>query len=59
MSQSLVPLMPARGECGGPQFDPTKPRGLCCFFNDLNFQFTQLEVVDEVEIKGHAVICRL
>ena len=25
------------------------------FFNDLNFQFMQLEVVDEAEMKGHAL----
>ena len=55
MSQSLVPPMPTCGECGAPQFDPAKPHGLCHFFDDLNFQFTQLEVVDEVEMKGHAL----
>ena len=25
------------------------------FFNDLRFQFTRSEVVDEVEMKGHAL----
>ena len=55
MFQSLVPLMPTHGECGAPQFDPTKPCGLCQFFDDLNFQFTQAQVVDEVEMKGHAL----
>ena len=38
-----------------PQFDPAKLCGLHRFFNDLNFQFMQLEVVDEAEIKGHAL----
>ena len=55
MSQSLVPPMPARGEHGAPQFDPTKPRGLRHFFNDLRFQFGRSEVVDEAEMKGHAL----
>ena len=55
MFQSLVPLMPAHGECGAPQFDPTKPRGLRHFFNDLRFQFARLGVVDEAEMKGHAL----
>ena len=55
MSQSLVPPMPTHGECGAPQFNPTKPHGLRRFFNDLNFQFAQSEVVDEVEMKGHAL----
>ena len=47
--------MPTHGECGAPQFNPAKPCGLRCFFNDLNFQFAQSEVVDEVEMKGHAL----
>ena len=47
--------MPTHGEHGIPQFDPAKLCGLCHFFNDLNFQFVRLEVVDEVEMKGHAV----
>ena len=55
MSQSLVPMMPARGERGAPQFDPAKPRGLHRFFDDLRFQFARLEVVDEAEMKGHAL----
>ena len=55
MSQSLVPPMPTHGECGAPQFDPTKLRGLCRFFDNLRFQFMRSEVVDEVEMKGHAL----
>ena len=55
MSQSLVPLMPAHGERRAPQFDPTKPRELCRFFDDLQFQFAQSGVVDEAEMKGHAL----
>ena len=55
MSQSLVPLMPARGERGAPQLDPAKPRKLRRFFNNLRFQFAQSEVVDEAEMKGHAL----
>ena len=55
MSQSLVPLMPTRGERRAPQFDPAKPRGLHRFFDDLQFQFAQSGVVDEAEMKGHAL----
>ena len=55
MSQPLVPPMPARGERGAPQFDPTKPRGLRRFFDDLRFQFTRSGEVDEAEMKGHAL----
>ena len=47
--------MPARGERGAPQFDPTKPRRLCRFFDDLRFQFARSGVVDEAEMKGHAL----
>ena len=55
MSQSLVPLMPAHGERGAPQFDPAKPCRLCRFFDDLRFQFARSGVVDEAEMKGHAL----
>ena len=55
MSQSLVSPMPTRGERGAPQFNPTKPHGLCCFFNNLQFQFMRSGVVDEAEMKGHAL----
>ena len=55
MSQSLVPPMPACGECRAPQFDPAKLHRLHHFFNDLSFQFTQVQVVDEAEMKGHAL----
>ena len=55
MSQSLVPLMPTCGERGAPQFNPAKPRRLRHFFDDLQFQFARSEVVDEAEMKGHAL----
>ena len=55
MSQSLVSPMPAHGEHGAPQFDPAKPRGLRRFFDDLQFQFVRSAVVDEAEMKGHAL----
>ena len=55
MSQSLVPPMPTHGEHGAPQFDPIKPHRLHHFFDDLNFQFARLEVVDVAEMKGHAL----
>ena len=47
--------MPAHGEHGAPQFNPAKPHELHCFFNNLNFQFAQLQVVDEEEMQGHAL----
>ena len=55
MSQPIVPLMPACGEHRAPQFNPAKPHELHCFFNNLNFQFAQLQVVDEEEMQGHAL----
>ena len=55
MSQSLVPPMPARGERGAPQFDPAKPCRLRRFVDDLRFQFARSGVVDEAEMKGHAL----
>ena len=55
MSQSLVPPMPACGERRAPQFDPAKPRRLRCFFDDLRFQFARSGVVNEAEMKGHAL----
>ena len=55
MSQPIVPPMPTCGECRALQFNPTKPHKLCCFFNDLDFQFTQLQVVDDKEMKEHAL----
>ena len=55
MSQSLVPPMPTCGERGTPQFNPAKPHGLHHFFDDLRFQFARSGVVDEAEMKGHAL----
>ena len=55
MSQPVVPHMPARGDCGLPQFDPKKLRELCCFFKDLKFHFARSQVVDEEEMKQHAL----
>ena len=39
MSQPVVPPMPARGDCGAPTFDPSKPQELHCFFKELKFHF--------------------
>ena len=47
--------MPTHEECRAPQFNPTKLCELHCFFDDLNFQFAQSQVVDEEEMKGHAL----
>ena len=38
-----------------PQFDPEKPHKLCRFFEDLKFQFVRSHVVDEEEMKQHAL----
>ena len=43
------------GDCGSPQFDPEKPRELCRFFKDLKFHFARSQVVDEEEMKQHAL----
>ena len=55
MSQPIVPLMPTCGDCVAPQFNPTKPHKLCQFFKGLKLQYTQSYVVDEEEMKGHAL----
>ena len=39
MSQPVVPPMPAHGDCGVPAFNPSKPRELCHFFEELKFHF--------------------
>ena len=55
MSQPVVPHMPACGDCGSPQFDPEKPHELRHFFEDLKFHFVRSQVVDEEEMKQHAL----
>ena len=55
MSQPVVPHMPACGDRGSPQFDPERPRELCRFFEDLKFHFARSQVVDEEEMKQHAL----
>ena len=47
--------MPAHGDHRSPQFNPEKPCELHCFFKDLKFQFVQSHVVDEEEMKQHAL----
>ena len=47
--------MPARGDRGAPQFDPTKPRELRRFFEELKFHFGRSHIVDETAMKKHAV----
>ena len=47
--------MPACGDHGLPQFDPERPRELRCFFEDLKFHFARSQVVDEEEMKQHAL----
>ena len=55
MSQPVVPLMPARGDRGAPAFDPSKPRELRRFFEELNFHFGRSNVVDEATMKKHTL----
>ena len=55
MSQTIIPLMPTQGDHGAPQFDPTKPHKLRCFFDNLNFLFVQSQVVDDKQMKQHAL----
>ena len=44
-----------RGDCGSPQFDPERPHELRHFFKDLKFHFARSQVVDEQEMKQHAL----
>ena len=55
MSQFVVLPMPAHGDCGALQFNPTKLHKLHHFFEDLKFQFVQSHVVDKEKMKGHAL----
>ena len=55
MSQPVVPLMPAHGDCGAPAFNPSKPRELHCFFEELKFHFGWSNVVDEAMMKKHVL----
>ena len=55
MSQPVVPHMPTCGDCGSPQFDPEKLGELRRFFKDLKFHFAQSHVVDEEEMRQHAL----
>ena len=47
--------MPARGDRSAPTFDPTKPRELRRYFEDLEFLFTAANVTDNGEKKRHTV----
>ena len=55
MSQPVVPLMPARRDRGAPTFDPSKPRELGRFFEELKFHFGQSNVIDEATMKKHTL----
>ena len=55
MSQPVVPHLPTRGDCRLPQFNPEKPRELRRFFKDLKFHVARSHVVDEEEMKQHAL----
>lgn len=47
--------MPARGDRSAPSFDPTKPRELRRYFDDLEFLFTIAEVVEDSDMKKHTL----
>ena len=55
MSQPVIPPMPARRDCGAPQFNPTKPWELRQFFEELKFHFGQSHIVDKTAMKKHVV----
>ena len=55
MSQPVVPLMPTCGDHGAPAFNPSKPWGLCCFFEELKFHFGQSNVINEATMKKRAL----
>ena len=55
MSQPVVPPMPARGDHGAPAFDPSKPRELRRFFEELKFHFGRSNVVDKAMMTKHAL----
>jgi len=46
--------MPARGDRTAPQFDPTKPRELRRFFDDLEYILNRAQITSENEMKRHA-----
>ena len=50
------PVMPARGHSTAPKFDPTKPRELRRFFDELELLFTACAVTDSDLMKKHACI---
>jgi hypothetical protein len=45
--------MPACGNRTTPQFNPTKPRELHCFFNNLQYILNRTQVTSKYEIKCH------
>ena len=53
MSQPVVPPMPTHRDHGAPTFDPSKPRELCHFFEELKFHFGQSNVINEATMKKH------
>jgi hypothetical protein len=48
--------MPARGHSTAPKFDPTKPRELRRFFDELELLFAACKVTDSDVMKKHACI---
>ena len=47
--------MPARGDRGAPAFNPSKPRELRRFFEELKFHFGRSNVVDKATMKKHTL----
>jgi hypothetical protein len=50
------PTMPARGHATAPTFDPSQPRELRRYFNELEMLFQRCNITDSEEMKKHA--CR-
>ena len=46
--------MPARGHLTALKFDPTQPRELCRYFDELDMLFTACSITDSDQMKRHA-----
>jgi hypothetical protein len=51
----MAALMPMRNERSAPHFDPTKPRELVRYFEDLEDQFQRCGIIDLADQKRWAL----
>jgi hypothetical protein len=56
MATPVHASMPARGHSTAPKFDPTQPRELRRYFNELEILFLECNITDSAIMKKHA--CR-